>query len=114
MLAGLAFVAAQNVHFVEAELDAARRRAMLLLAAGGDPHRALEPDARAVRALADDLDDPRSRAELIASLDRLTGEADGLPGVVRGLDRLRDDPELAWRSLALAFLAAEIADEGEA
>jgi hypothetical protein len=114
VLAGLAFVAAQGIHLPEDELGAARRRAMLLLASGGDPHRALEPDGRAVRALADDLDEPPPRAELAASLDRLSEEAQGLAQVTRALDRLRADPELAWRWLALAFLAEEISDEGEA
>jgi hypothetical protein len=114
VLAGLAFVAAQDVHLPGDELGAARRRAMLLLASGGDPHRALEPDGRAVRALADDLDEPRPRAELAASLERLSEEAQGLAQVTRALDRLRADPELAWRWLALAFLAEEISDEGEA
>jgi hypothetical protein len=114
VLAGLAFVAAQGIHLPGDELGAARRRAMLLLASGGDPHRALEPDGRAVRALADDLDEPRPRAELAASLERLSGEAQGLAQVTRALDRLRADPELAWRWLALAFLAEEISDEGEA
>jgi hypothetical protein len=64
--------------------------------------------------VAADLDDPRPRAELAASLDRLSGEAEGLAGVTQALGRLRADPDLAWRWLALAFLAEEIADEGDA
>jgi hypothetical protein len=114
VLAGLAFLAAQAVHLPEAVLRAALRRAMLLLAAGGDPHRGLEPDGRAVRALARDLDAPEYRSELAAALDRLHAEAAGLEGVTRALDNLRSDGDLAWRWLACAFLAAEIADEGGA
>jgi hypothetical protein len=93
-------------------LSAGRRRALFVLAAGGDPHRALEPDGRAVRALAADLDAPTPRAGLAAALERLSADAHGLPAVTRALDRLRADPELAWRLLALALLAEEIADEG--
>src|SRR4051794_41455142 len=40
------------------------RRAVLLLAAGGDPLRGLELDGRAVTALAADLDDAGRRVEL--------------------------------------------------
>ena len=60
-----------------AELHAAIRRAELLLAAGGDPRRPLELYGRAVTALADDLDDPASRAQLAAGLDALWAETEG-------------------------------------
>jgi hypothetical protein len=113
VLAALAFLAAQDVALDEDELNAARRRALFVLSAGGDPHRALDADARPVRGLADDLDDPERRAELAASLDRLGADADGLAGVTRALDRLRADSDLAWRQVALSLLAAEIASEGE-
>jgi len=95
----------------EPELNAARRRAMLVLAAGGDPHRELAPDDVAVVRLADELDDPGRRAALAAALDGLAAGADGLPAVTDALDALRGDPELAWRVYALALLADELADE---
>jgi hypothetical protein len=113
VLAALAFVAAQEVPLPEAELGAARRRSMLLLAAGGDPHRALAVDGRAVRALADDLDSEERRDRLAAALGDLRTAAAGLERVTLALDRLRADDGLAWRWLALALLAEEISDEGD-
>jgi hypothetical protein len=86
---------------------------MLLLAAGGDPHRALELDGRAVQALADDLDAAERRAGLAAALDALRAAASGLERVTRALDRLRADDDLAWRWLACALLADEVSGEGD-
>ena len=54
----LCFVAGRDVPLDEDELNGAVRRAELLLAAGGDPHRALDPFGRAASALAEDLDTP--------------------------------------------------------
>ncbi|HEY3207723.1 MAG TPA: hypothetical protein VGJ58_12285, partial [Gaiellaceae bacterium] len=52
----VALLAARDLELEPDELTAARRRALLLLAAGGDPHRGLVLDGRAVTALADELD----------------------------------------------------------
>ena len=82
------------------------RRAVLLLAAGGDPLRGLELDGRAVTALAADLDAPARRAELADGLAALARTADGLPHVTAALARLAADPDLAW----LAFAAGVLAD----
>jgi hypothetical protein len=95
----------------DAELKAARRRAMLVLAAGGDPHRELALGDVAVERLADELDRPERRAALTAALDELGAEAAGLPTVTEMLATLREDPELAWRTYALALLADELADD---
>ena len=111
--APLAYVAATGIAIDDDLLRAARRRAVLLLAAGGDPHRDLEPDGRAVRRLADDLDAPERRRELLAALTDLRAIAEGLDAVADALDRLLADPELAWRSLACALLADEVAGEAE-
>jgi hypothetical protein len=113
LLAGLAFLAAQDVPIPETELNAARRRALFVLAAGGDPHRALEPDGRAARAVAADLDSPERRADASRALDGLAAQADGLAAVTAALDRLRADSELAWRWLACALLAEELAESDE-
>jgi hypothetical protein len=94
-----------------AELNAARRRAMLVLAAGGDPHRDLAPDDVAVARLADELDRPERRVALAAALDGLAADADGLASVTETLAVLRGDPELAWRVYALALLADELAED---
>src|SRR5687767_240979 len=50
--APLAFLAVPHVALDQTDLRAARRRALLLLAAGGDPRRELDVDGRAVRSLA--------------------------------------------------------------
>ena len=42
----LAYLAGQEVEIADEELNGARRRALLLVAAGGDPHRALGVDDR--------------------------------------------------------------------
>jgi hypothetical protein len=82
------------------------RRALLLLATGGDPLRGVEElDGRAVTALADDLDDPGRRAALAEGLAALREAADGLPNVLAALDRLAADPDLAWRAWASGLLA---------
>ena len=109
--AALAWLAGREVAIGEDELNAARRRSMLLLAAGGDPHRALDLDGRAVTALADELDSPGRRDELAEGLARLREEAAGLPQVAESIDELLVDPELAWRGLACGLLAEELADE---
>jgi hypothetical protein len=91
------------------QLNTARRRAMFVLAAGGDPHRDVGLDSIAAERLADELDTPERRAQLTNALDELPAE--GLPAVAAALDSLRTDPELAWRSFALSLLADELADE---
>ena len=58
-----------------------------------------------------ELDRPGRRAALAAALDRLAVAAEGLPVVSSALRALLGDPDLAWRSLALALLADELADQ---
>ncbi len=89
-------------------VDPALRRAMLLLAAGGDPHRELELDGRAVGALAAELDRPERRAEVSRGLEALRAEAAGLATVTRALDELLLDADLAWRAYVCALLADEL------
>ena len=91
------------------ELHAARRRAMFVLAAGGDPHREVGPDSAAAERLAGELDTPERRAQLAAALEALPAE--DLPAVGAAAEALRADPELAWRSFALSLLADELADD---
>jgi hypothetical protein len=108
LLPGLAWLAGQDVELDPDELKATLRRAELLLASGGDPHRELELDGRAVTAVADDLDDPAARDQLEDSLARLTTASEGLTAVSDGLARLRAQPDLAWQSYACALLAEAI------
>ena len=108
LLPGLAWLAGQAVELDPDELKATLRRAELLLASGGDPHRELELDGRAVTAVADDLDDPAARDQLEDSLAKLATASEGLTAVSDGLARLRAQPDLAWQSYACALLADAI------
>ena len=106
----LAYLAGQTLELPAGELNEARRRAMLLLAAGGDPHRELEVDDRAVKAVAVDLWSEERRAGLAAGLDELALRARELPQVRAAVLGLAADLDLAWRLFSLALLAEELAD----
>jgi hypothetical protein len=103
----LAYVAAQLLVLDEDELAAARRRAVFVLAAGGDPHRELGLDSPAVDTLARDLDTPELRADLTRTL-RALADPERLPDVAAVADELAADEELALRTLACALLAEEL------
>ena len=105
----LCWLVRDHVSIDEGELNGARRRAMFVLAAGGDPHRDLGLDSIAAERLAGELDTPERRAQLTAALDDLP--ADDLPAVAAAAESLCSDPELAWRSFALSLLADELAEE---
>lgn len=109
LLVMLCWLVQEDVAIPESELNAARRRAMFVLAAGGDPHRELDLGSVAVERLAAELETPERRATLDAALDALP-TAD-LPAVGGAVEALRTEPALAWRSFALALLADEIAEE---
>jgi hypothetical protein len=104
----LAYLAVQSLEVDEDELRGARRRALLLLASGGDPRRELDPESRAVAAVAEDLDAPARRAALRTALADLRAEAKGLSAVSAVLDELVADDGLAWRWAACALLAEEL------
>ena len=104
----LALLGGERVTIEEDELHAARRRAMLLLAAGGDPQRGLELDGRAVTALADELETPERVAQLRAGLSSMREQALDLRSVGVALAALLADERLAWRSFACALLAEEL------
>jgi hypothetical protein len=111
LLPGLAWLAGQDVELDPDEVKATVRRAELLLAAGGDPRRALELDGRAVTSIAEDLDEPEARDQLEDSLARLATASEGLVAVSAGLAQLRAQPDLAWHSYACALLAEAIATD---
>jgi hypothetical protein len=104
----LAWLVRDDVGIAEDELNAARRRAMFVLAAGGDPHRELDVGSVAAERLAAELDSPGRRQALADALAALAAEATDLPTVAGALASLRADSNLAWRSLALALLADEL------
>lgn len=105
----LCWLVQDDIPIDDGERNAARRRAMFVLAAGGDPHRDVDLDSIAAERLADELDTPARRAQLATALEELP--ADGLPTVTAAVESLRAHPELAWRSFALSLLADELADE---
>jgi len=109
LLVVLCWLVREEIAIDAAELNGARRRAMFVLAAGGDPHRDLGFESVAAERLADELDTPGRRAQLATALDGLPTEE--LPVVSAAAESLRADPELAWRSFALSLLADELADE---
>ncbi|MBV8064372.1 MAG: hypothetical protein JOY73_02485, partial [Actinobacteria bacterium] len=75
----LAWLVRDEVGIDEDDLNAARRRAMFVLAAGGDPHRELDYDSVAAERLANELDIPERRAALAAALAQIVPDADCLP-----------------------------------
>jgi hypothetical protein len=110
-LVSLAFAAGQDVAVAADERRAAGRRALLLLATGGDPGEELDLDGRAVVAMAGELDDPARRAVLAAGIDDLRRHARGHPHVSEALRALAAEPDVAWRAFAAAALAEELGGE---
>jgi hypothetical protein len=106
----LAYLAGQAIQLDDEELNGARRRALLLVAAGGDPHRELGVDDRAVKALATDLYTEDRREKLARSIDAVVVRVRDLPTAREAALFLAADVDLAWRLFALALLAEELAD----
>jgi hypothetical protein len=104
----LASVAGRSVQVPEEEVHGATRRALLLLAAGGDPARGLDLNGRAVTALAADLEEPARLEELGGGLHGVLRESEGLPHVSEALRALLATPDVAWRAFCCALLAAEL------
>jgi hypothetical protein len=109
LVVALVWLVLEELDIAEDELNAARRRAMFVLAAGGDPHRELDLSSIAAERLAADLDSPDRRKALLTALSEL--DPAGLPTVSEGLSGLLSEPELAWRCVGLALLADELAQE---
>ena len=110
----LALVAIERVRFDVDELAGAVRRALLVLASGGDLRRELSLGDRAVTGLAADIDDPDRRTELEAAFRELRARTDELPAAAAALDALLDDQDRAWRALATAVLADELTQDDDA
>jgi hypothetical protein len=104
----VAFVAGREVPVGLEELGAATRRALLVLASGGDPNRGLDLEGPAVERLADELDAPERRAALEAGLRALATGAGARPHVAETAHALLAAPERAWRAYACAVLAESL------
>lgn len=104
----LASVAGQEVQIDADEAHGASRRALLLLAAGGDPDRGLDLNGRAVTALAEEVRTVDRQLALERGLDELKAQAKGLPHVSEALAALRATPDVAWRAYACSLLAEEL------
>ena len=105
----VASVAGRGLEVDEEELRGAGRRALLVLAAGGDPSRGLDFDGPAVIGLAGELDAPARREALEDGLFRLLEDAKGLPHVSEAVRGLLAAPDLAWRAYSCSLLAEELA-----
>jgi hypothetical protein len=105
----LAYIAGQAVEIDDEDLNGGRRRALLLVAAGGDPHRDLDVDDRAVKALAADLYTDERREQLGRSIDALVLQVRERPVAREAALFLAADVDLAWRLFALSLLAEELA-----
>jgi hypothetical protein len=105
----LAYIAGQSVEIDDEGLNGGRRRALLLVAAGGDPHRDLDVDDRAVKALAADLYTDERREQLGRSIDALVLRVRERPVAREAALFLAADVDLAWRLFSLSLLAEELA-----
>jgi hypothetical protein len=110
----LASVAGTQVPMDRNEARGAARRALFLLAAGGDPERGLDLDGRAVTALAEELRTVDRQLALERSLIELRAQAKGLPHASEAVHGLLDAPDVAWRAYAAGLLAEELGGDGDA
>jgi hypothetical protein len=107
----LATVAGAAVDVDAEELRAAARRAMLLLAAGGDPERGLDLDGRGGGGLAEDLRTVDRQLALERGLLELRLQAQGLPHASEAVHGLIEAPDVAWRAYAAGVLAEELGSD---
>ena len=106
----LAYIAGQAVEIDEGDLNGGRRRALLLVAAGGDVRRELDVDDRAVKALAADLYTDERREQLGRSIDALALRVREKPVAREAALFLAGDVDLAWRLFSLGLLAEELGE----
>jgi hypothetical protein len=107
----LAAVAGAAVEVDEDERRGAARRALLRLAAGGDPSRGLDLAGPAVTSLADELRTAERQLELEAGIRRVAMQASGLPHVSEALHGLMHAPDIAWNAYAASLLADELDED---
>jgi hypothetical protein len=103
----LAWGAGRAVAIPEDELNEALRRALVVRAVGGNPQREVTLEEDAVVRLADELDSPARRGELVRSLQSLRAAAG--PNASASIETLVADATFTWRCFAAGCLAAEVA-----
>jgi hypothetical protein len=104
----LASVAGADVSVEPDDVHSAAKRALLLLAAGGDPERGLDLHGRAVTAMADELRTVDRQLALEQGLVDLRFQAEGLPHASEAVHGLMHAPDVAWRAYAAGLLAEEL------
>ena len=104
----LASIGGVEVPLEPQEAKASARRAVFLLASGGDPERGLDLDGRAVSAVAEELRTVDRQLALEEGLRNLRLLAEGLPHASEALHGLLHAPEVAWRAYAAGLLAEEL------
>lgn len=107
----LGYAAAVELALDDSALAGPLRRTLLLVAAGGDPHRELDPTGRPVQALAEELRELVPDETLTCAYARVRAQARGL-AVLDGVAAvLEADPGAGRTALALALLGGELAGE---
>lgn len=106
----IAAMAGRDVHVDDEVRWGATRRALLVLAAGGDPARGLDLNGRAVTGLADELRTSDRQLVLEGGLRDVRVDAAGLPHVTEAVRALLDAPDVAWRAFACSLLAEELGE----
>jgi hypothetical protein len=106
----LAYVAGGYVDLDDAELNAAKRRAITVRAAGGDAQREPSVDDVAVKRLAVELYTDERRAQLGRAIDDLALRARELARVREAVLFLARDVDLAWRLFALGLVAEDLTE----
>jgi hypothetical protein len=107
----LATMAGADVQIDPDDVRGAARRALFLLAAGGDPERGLDLDGRAVSALAEELRTVDRQLELERGLLELRLQVQGLPHTSEAVHGLIDAPDVAWRAYAAGLLADQLGSD---
>jgi hypothetical protein len=107
----LASIGGADVPLESEEAKASTRRAVFLLASGGDPERGLDLEGRAVSAVAEELRTVDRQLALEEGLRNLRLLAEGLPHASEALHGMLHAPEVAWRAYAAALLAEELSSD---
>ena len=105
----ICFVAGRSVTLDSEELNGALRRALVVRAVGGDPHRELTIDEDAVVRLAEELDGEARREQLQLGLASLRELGRGRPELAEAIVTLIAAPDLSWRAFCAGLLADELA-----